>query len=804
MFPIVARIGGLRLAAPALFSILLPALMGETHDRAPVAKYTVIVGPSPDQLELYAASELRKYIHDLYGFDPELAGSEPPDQDGCFILGGPDRNPRTAAAMGPDWPKISDQGIVLKRTRLGGKPAFVLAGGSPAATLWAVYEFAQRAGVRFLLEKDVLPLQPVAFPPENLDVVEEPRLRFRSYRGVNDLATSLVFYGANDYRHLIDQLAKLKFNVFYVSTYPSQPFVDYQFRGQAKTSGVLHYGWKLPIHPETIGRSRFGGRTEMNNPDLAAATTYRQRVEAGTGLLHEIFRYARSRGMQTGLMFWINQFPSEFERRLPEWSDRKYVPSQAMSGARVAHLGVVEDGIDPVSFPYLTPGNPVVMDLNRTVIAANIATYPEVDFYGLEQPELPKAGDEYKRLWARLDRKYHLEPEFTLERMLESARTNTLPEGVRKGDRPVAEVKAAIGYADTLDRLINEDRILEQSANPRAGIVISTFSDEFYPVLAKIFHGQVRQMVPLDYVSSLAARRLGTLAFAAHTPMKVEVLATLADDNIGILPQLPTPSLERIFAAMKQYHVDGFFGRQFLVTKLEAATAYIAQDCWADSLSPDSVYRDQVGSVCGAGAVGDMLKAYHIIEQATLYGDEAAMGFLFPVPTMMQRHWRSAEGPRKEWDTLAADYRDALPWVLAARAKSRADGFSYLDQLIGQLRFSVGYIETVQEVRRARLSYDRATRARAGLDPVKYLAGVEETNRRLRLRPGYAAGCHRAMGGRGSRSLRPGRVGGPEQLRLRLSDRGRARRLPRIAILEHGFEMSQRSAGLRAQTSFER
>src|SRR5438045_749038 len=101
------------------------------------------------------------------------------------------------------------------------------------------------------------------------------------------------------------------------------------------------------------------------------------------------------------------------------------------------------------------------------------------------------------------------------------------------------------------------------------------------------------------------------LAFAATTPMKVEVMATLADDNIGILPQLPTPSLDRIFQAMKRYRVDGFFGRQFLVTKLEAATAYIAQSSWAENISPDDVYRDQVESVCGPAAVEHMLNAYH-------------------------------------------------------------------------------------------------------------------------------------------------------------------------------------------------
>lgn len=712
--------------------LCLMALLGtaDTPSATPSKRYSVVVGRGAGSLELYAAEELRKYLRDLYGFDAPLENDPEANCDGYLIVGNPESNPEITAALTGEWPKISDQGIVLKRGSLRRKPALVLGGGSPAATLWAVYEFVQRAGVQFLLEKDVFPSHPAPFPPDRLDVVEEPQLRFRSYRGINDLPTSLVFYGVDDYHHLIDQLVKMKFNVFYVNIYPFQPFVDYSFRGQMKTTGVLDYGWKLSIHDGTIGKELFGSRKEMVNPELAGATTYRERVRAASALLHEIFRYAHSRGMKVGLMFLINQFPMEFNRRVPEWSDRKYLSPQSIKGAVSVRLGVSEEGVDPASFPYLTPSNPVVMDLNRTIVRAHIESYPEADYYGLYQPELPKSSDQYKQIWSRLDKKYHLEPEFDLDKMIESARTHTEPVGVRQGMRPQEELKTSIAYADTLDKLINEDQIIARSVNPHATLVISTFSDEFYPVLAKIFKGAAIQQVEMDYLSSLAAQRTGMLAFAAKTPMKVEVMASMADDNIGILPQLPTPSLDRIFRAMKRYHVDGFLGRQFLVTKLEAVTAYVARSAWAD-VTPDEVYRDQIAGVCGEASVPDMLAAYHVIERASLKGDEVAMGFLFPVPTMMQKHWTATDGPRPGWDILRDYYREALPMVLAARAKSRPEGYSYLDQLAGQLRFGIDYIETVQQVRRARLTYESARKAFAAKDSTGYGERMEETNRQL-------------------------------------------------------------------------
>ena len=703
-----------------------------TSTRDEPIRCSIVLGPEAPDLEVFAAHELSRYLRELYGIQPELVRALGTGSRFSILLGNPQTNPALQRISGHHtWPRVSDQGIVLKRVSGADREMLILGGGSPAATLWAVYELVERSGVRFLLEKDVFPEVAEPFPPRQLDLVREPRFRFRSYRAINNLATSLIFYGMKDYRHLIDQLAKMKFNVLYVQIYPHQPFVHYQMRDQPKVTGVLHYGWKVPIHAETIGRELFGGRSQLVNPELAGAATYRERVRAAQGLLHELFAYAKRRGMQTGLNFRINQFTNEFNWKLPQWSDREYIPGEAMKGTRNARLGISEYAVDPQAFPYMTPDNPAVMELNKTIIRAHVNTYPEADFYGLTQPELPGGGEKYREMWERLDRKYGLEPEFSLDRMLESAKTHTLPVGVRRGTRPVEELKGALANADTLDKLLNQGRVLRETANPEATVVVSTFSDEFYPVMPRIFPGRVMLMVPMDYLTSLAAERTEMLAFAEHSPMKVGVLATLADDNIGILPQLPTQSLHRIFQAMERYNVYGFFGRQFLVTKLEAGTAYLAQASWSSRVTPESVYRDQVRQVCGEEAVSDMLGAYRILEEATLIGDRVAMGFLFPVTTMMRKHWHADSGPNPGWDELRAHYLKAAPLVESALQKSRPQGKSYVRQLLGQLHFGTDYIAAVQEVRRARLSYDRSRQAIDDKDAPGFERHITETNRRL-------------------------------------------------------------------------
>src|SRR5207247_2713062 len=98
---------------------------------------------------------------------------------------------------------VSGQGIVLKRTTVDGKPALVIGGGSPAATLWAVYELVERWGVRYLLHGDVLPEKPGPFGLPEADVILEPNLIVRQWRAVNDFACGPESWGRAEYRRVL-------------------------------------------------------------------------------------------------------------------------------------------------------------------------------------------------------------------------------------------------------------------------------------------------------------------------------------------------------------------------------------------------------------------------------------------------------------------------------------------------------------------------------------------------------------------------------------------------------------------------
>ena len=55
----------------------------------------------------------------------------------------------------------------------GATPILIVGGGSPRATIWAVYELVERWGVRYLLDHDALPAKS-KFRMPKLNVVMEP------------------------------------------------------------------------------------------------------------------------------------------------------------------------------------------------------------------------------------------------------------------------------------------------------------------------------------------------------------------------------------------------------------------------------------------------------------------------------------------------------------------------------------------------------------------------------------------------------------------------------------------------------
>ena len=270
-------------------------------------KVAVIVGNNASDLENFAASELCGYLHKLFGVEVQPTTKLPGSSDAIFLIGSPASNPLIKS-----FPQVSDQGIVIQRVP-GKTPTLVVGGGSPRATMWAVYELAERWGVHFLTDRDALPKK-AAFSLPELNVKMEPTFRVRAHGTTNvDFADSGEGWGIKDFRRLIDQLAKMKYNRLNLGGYAWQPYLQYEVDGIKRQTVALWYGFHYPITPDMPGRSAFpADAKEFWNPDLPLPGTPDEMLTAGVRLQHELIDYGKSRGMECVTSATVSEYPKEF------------------------------------------------------------------------------------------------------------------------------------------------------------------------------------------------------------------------------------------------------------------------------------------------------------------------------------------------------------------------------------------------------------------------------------------------------------------------------------------------------------
>ena len=666
-------------------------------------KVSVQIGRKATRLEHYAANELAGYVEKLFHIDARPT-TETASAEIRLLIGSPDSNPAIAKALGAEaWPEISDQGIVLKKAKLDGTPALIVGGGSDAATLWAVYELVEQWGVHYLLHGDVLPEKLGRFTLPAEDIVLEPKLRVRQWRVINDFACGPESWGMADYRPVLDQLAKLKFNRIFVSIYPWQPFLDLEVDGIKRKTGTLWYKYRYPITDDMPGRHLFGDTREFWNPDLPLGASYDELAAAGERLVHNVMDYAHRRGMQCVLVTTLTRFPPEFA---PLLKDVRKVH-------QLAGLTIVPGADTELTDPGLTK-------LADAVLRTTIDTYPEADFVSLGMPEMRQWAERYEDAWHALDAKYRLNDVLPLETILARAGKRTgYPGGA---NRAVQEVKGDIVALHFYDRLLSS--VAFRSAKAASGrnfrgakgddvkFIFNSVAEELFPVLPRVLPPHSEALNFVDYTASRIVRRREVLKTIPSREVPCVLIYTLHDDNVGVLPQLTTGSLHELTKDLRRHGWAGFSTRYWLVADHDPCLAYLARASWDTAVTPESAYRDQVHCACGELAVADMLEMFRELERVTITLEQHGLGLTFPVPGMIMKHWTPRDMPAKLLEARCG-YQQALAAARRARARSTAHGHGYVGYWIGRLEFGIGYLHTIEVVRAAAVAekdnkYDEA------------------------------------------------------------------------------------------------
>ena len=661
-----------------------PGLEKASASRAtPRPSASVLIGPDAPPLERFAADELCGYLKKLYKIDIQPT-TVPNEATGTtFIIGTPSTNPAVAELLGPDgWPKVSDQGVILKRISLDGKPALVVGGGSPKATLWAVYDLVERWGVRYLLHGDVLPENPGELRLPDEDVVTEPLLRVRQWRTINDFADGPESWGIKDHRAVIDQLAKLKFNRLLIIVWPHQPYINPEIRGIKREWGSLFFDFRLPITPDMIGRELYGDVEEFWNPDLPDNKDYEAFAAAGEKLMHDLLAHAHDRGMQCVMSAMLNDFPPEFAPLLK-------------NAEKVNQVG----GLSVVPGPETPPEDPALNELAAAVLQTTVNTYPELDFVYLVAPEHRQWTSRYKQAWAALDAKYGISEDISLDEVLTAAKQRkNYPGGI---ERVLREVKGDIVSLYFQDRLLNELHAMRGTRRPDMKFIFCPGAEELYPIFSRVLPSDAELLAVVDYTPSRIFKRKESLAKAPSRKIPCSLFFSLEDDNIGPIPQLTTGSLHQLTQELISNGWSGFMTRYWLIGGHDPCVTYIAHASWKRDITPEQTYCDQISAVCGEECVDDMLKVFREVEKVTISLEWHNLSFAFPVPnSMLKFHW-SSRPMSPELVQNRCGYSRALEAARRAQKKVSDSGRAYVDYWVGRLESGIEYLNAVESLRRA-------------------------------------------------------------------------------------------------------
>ncbi len=250
-------------------------------------KIGVVVGPKAPKLEQLAAEELAAQLKELFEAEVAVVDNIPANVEHLILVGSPATNPAVAKAVGEKWPKLTEQGHLLRSVKLGDRDALVVGGGSPVATLWAAYELGHHFGIRSFLHGDVFPEKAPELKLTGIDAILEPTMKVRAWRVLDENPIGFGAWGIEDYKQLLGQLAKRKFNQIVIG-------IDSQ------NAPLPFGGRRFVVAGDTPGRKAFKGAKEFENPATAGKNSDADRKSAIGDLAKKLTNTAAELGITVG------------------------------------------------------------------------------------------------------------------------------------------------------------------------------------------------------------------------------------------------------------------------------------------------------------------------------------------------------------------------------------------------------------------------------------------------------------------------------------------------------------------------
>lgn len=603
----------------------------------------VVVGPEAPKLERFAAEELAAQLTKLYGAEAAVVEKAPAGDDPLVIVGSPTTNPEVKKAAGDGWPKLSEQGHLLRSVKLGGRDALLVGGGSPRATLWAAYELGHRLGVRYLLSGDVYPAEPGELKLFGYDVLLEPSLKDRTWIGLGAEPIGLSAWGLEDQKRLLGQLAKLKFNRVVLRFEPWQPFVDFECHGVHKRTAQLWQRESWPIDSETPGRAAFHGAKEFANRDFVGKTDYEAKTKAGIALARGVLERARELGMTTGIVVSPFAFPSEF--------------AETFQSRPVESIGLAVD-VGPsagLAVCFKQSGQLAKDASGRKLVdsqlAAYLKTYPGVDSVHLARLRGEAVAESSDASW------------FSDLHLLFDSKTEQLRAANDVGiesfiwHRPNIWNSVTLRRGGTIRDVYGTVFSVESNRDPRLS------GSQILPLI-----GEPPRMLPQGCLGELQA-------IVNH--MRETDPARFKGNSAGFAVECGMPG------------------------DLDPYIFYLARTAFDAKLTPEAACEELVAPMCGPATSERLLLGFRAVERSTALTDEHDPLFGTPSPDVVMKHYAS-DAPAPAWWTEAKEgYLTCMTESLRAKDRSLPAGRPWLRYVGKRMEFAYEYMNSIEHVQLA-------------------------------------------------------------------------------------------------------
>ncbi|MGO8731378.1 MAG: alpha-glucuronidase family glycosyl hydrolase [Terriglobia bacterium] len=555
----------------------------------------------------FVGKELQRYLEAFSGakleiLTPEEARKRPKDW-GWILVGGPQANELVREAVSRrlvNFEGLKPEGFILRTTRLEGRRVLVVGGNEEAASMYAAYDLLERYGAVFLLTGDILPEKKADLEFRDFDVRSDPAFRRRGFL-VSFIYPNRSIMSMQDEREFLDQMAKMKMNYLQIFWFPYEPWLKYEYRGEAKWMGDVarkETGYVLwardfgsfMTSEMKVGREHFkkvGVYPRLAPPEFQQIENNEQAFEAAQKYLHEVIAYAASRKIKV----WLDVDATSV------------VPNLARYTTRTLTLP-----FHPIFGTFMCPDNPVSLELNENRLNSLVRTYSDAEGFFLYLPEAyPVCNQDGK------DRQFYqnLRSQYPGEAEARAAFTGDIAQdNATVIDSNSGSVYFVQNFMEARDRMA-----------PGVKLGIGGLGRLYlWPNLHKMFPASV-PFTDMESRAIWTPTGVPMEMFGGMGERENTLLNRIDDDSdmLGMQFNVNLYYKDRVLEGGLKYGLAGFASQMNRARGTETNTKYMADGEWNPHLTPQEFYRDYASRIFGERALPRVLKAFQTLEKNEEY-----------------------------------------------------------------------------------------------------------------------------------------------------------------------------------------